>query len=75
MRWQFQFIYLSYHLPSQDLLTSYSQITGVSPEIMAILIDYTYTGQVTIDVCNVQDLVLAADLLSFINLRYLKSSL
>ena len=37
---------------------------------MAILIDYTYTGQVTIDVYNVRDLVLAADLLSFINLRY-----
>jgi hypothetical protein len=36
---------------------------------MSILIDYTYTGQVTIDVYNVQDLVLAADLLSFINMR------
>ena len=43
---------------------------GVSPEIMSILIDYTYTGQVTIDVYNVQELVLAADRLSFISMRY-----
>ncbi|XP_063685339.1 kelch-like protein 3 [Bolinopsis microptera] len=45
------------------------EIKGVSPEIMSILIDYTYTGQVTIDVYNVQELVLAADRLSFISMR------
>ena len=37
---------------------------------MSILIDFTYTGQVTIDVFNVNDLIMAADLLSFISLRF-----
>lgn len=37
---------------------------------MEKLIDYTYTGQVLIDIHNVQALVMAADLLSFIKLRY-----
>eukprot|EP00116_Pleurobrachia_bachei_P009737 sb/3469999/ len=45
------------------------QIKGIKPEIMQLLIEFSYSGQVTIDVCNVHDLVLAADLLSFITLR------
>uniref|UniRef100_A0A8C6UJN3 Kelch like family member 10 n=1 Tax=Neogobius melanostomus TaxID=47308 RepID=A0A8C6UJN3_9GOBI len=44
------------------------RIGGISSEIMALVLDYIYTESITISENNVQDLVMAADMLNLVDL-------
>uniref|UniRef100_A0A8C6UVX7 Kelch like family member 10 n=1 Tax=Neogobius melanostomus TaxID=47308 RepID=A0A8C6UVX7_9GOBI len=44
------------------------RIGGISSEIMALVLDYIYTESITISENNVQDLVIAADMLNIVDL-------
>lgn len=39
------------------------ELHSISPDIMEILIDFIYTGKVTVNQINVQELIVAADML------------